>query len=650
MLKAEDCKDIKVLYVEDDEAARNATVRILGKLFPNVVVAVDGKDGLEKYKKSHIDLIITDINMPNLNGIEMLREIKKLDKNFYSIVLTAYSDKENFMDTISLGVKGYITKPINVTQLIDTIGVAIDFINKNKELNILHQYKNIADRSSIVSKTNPKGIITFVNDRFCEISGYKESELLGQKHSILRDPDTSKEVFEQMWDAITSKMEWRGKLKNIAKDGTGYYVDALISPILDDDGNIIEYIALRNEITDLIQPKKQLIDKIKSSTCPTLTMLKINNFSILEHLYDDTIIDDMLKTFEKVIYTYLPDSFVVSNVFNLDDGEFALFQETDCNIQLTASQLDLQLKQLKKNIDRGIIIVDTYEFDVSVTISFSTSKDNMYENTKYGLIEANKRNIDIIFANDITKKIKESAVNNSKTIKMIQSAIENNRIVSHFQPIVNNRTNKIEKYESLVRLIDEDGKIISPYFFLNVAKESNYYNKITNIVIENSFKALDITDKEISINLSALDIEDLDIRNKLISLVTSNVHNAHRIVFELLEDEIVKDFEVVKDFISFVKTFGVQIAIDDFGAGVSNFERLLDYQPDILKIDACLIKNIDKDKYSRDVVETIQLFAWKQNIKTVSEFVASQEILQTVKDIGINYSQGFLLGKPEPLI
>jgi EAL domain-containing protein (putative c-di-GMP-specific phosphodiesterase class I) len=135
----------------------------------------------------------------------------------------------------------------------------------------------------------------------------------------------------------------------------------------------------------------------------------------------------------------------------------------------------------------------------------------------------------------------------------------------------------------------------------------------------------------------------------LINLVTANMHNAHRIVFELLEDEQVKDFEIVKDFISLVKTFGVQIAIDDFGAGVSNFERLLDYQPDILKIDACLIKNIDQDKYSKDVVETIQLFAWKQDIKTVAEYVETPEILKTIKDIGINYTQGYLLGKPDLL-
>jgi EAL domain-containing protein (putative c-di-GMP-specific phosphodiesterase class I) len=232
---------------------------------------------------------------------------------------------------------------------------------------------------------------------------------------------------------------------------------------------------------------------------------------------------------------------------------------------------------------------------------------------------------------------------------MIQKAIKNGNIISYFQPITNNKTMKIEKYESLVRLIDENGKVLSPYFFLDVAKQSGYYDKITNLVIHTSFNALQKTNKEISINLSAIDIENLETRNTLINLVTNNIADAHRIVFELLEDEHVKDFEIVKDFIALVKTFGCQIAIDDFGAGVSNFERLLDYQPDILKIDACLIKNIDKDKYSRDVVETIQLFAWKQDIKTVAEFVETPEILQIVKDIGINYTQGYLLGKPEPL-
>ncbi len=94
---------------------------------------------------------------------------------------------------------------------------------------------------------------------------------------------------------------------------------------------------------------------------------------------------------------------------------------------------------------------------------------------------------------------------------------------------------------------------------------------------------------------------------------------------------------------------GVKIAIDDFGAGYSNFERLLDYQPDILKIDACLVKNIVTDTYSKDVVQTIVSFAKAQGIKTVAEYVESEAIYDIVKEMGVDYSQGYYFGKPDAL-
>ena len=650
MLKPKDCKDIKLLYVEDDKRTSEATTRVFRKFFNNITVAYNGQEGLDLIKVNQFDLLITDINMPKLNGLEMIEEAKKIKKNIYTIVVTAYSDQKTFLDSIRLGVKGYIIKPMVIEQFVETLETAVHNINASKQINILEQYKEIVDHNSIVSKTDRKGKITFVNDKFCELSGHKREELIGQDHNIVRHPDMEKTAFENMWYTIQDKRVWTGQVKNKRKDGSSYYVDATICPILDQNGDIIEYIGLRNDITDIINPKRQLIDILKSNKHPFLAMLKIENFTTLEHLYDEKIIGNMLEVFKNMLYTYLPEGLDnINHIFNLCEGEFALIQLNPENKELIASSKEIQLKQLQQNINTGVIVVDEYEFDISVFISFSTSKEFIYENTKYGLSIAQETQTNIVFANDLIKEAKKTAVSNTKTINMIQTALRDNKIISHFQPITNNKTNEVEKYESLVRLIDKDGKTLSPYFFLEVAKQSGYYNKITSVVIKNSFAALEKTDKEISINLSAVDIEDLETRNMLINLVTTNMHNAHRIVFELLEDEHVKDFEVVKDFISLIKTFGCQIAIDDFGAGVSNFERLLDYQPDILKIDACLIKNIDKDKYSRDVVETIQLFAWKQDIKTVAEFVETEEILQTVKDIGINYTQGYLLGKPDLL-
>lgn len=127
-----------------------------------------------------------------------------------------------------------------------------------KNIRLLDEYKQVVDRSSIVSKTNPKGIITYVNDQFCEISGYTEDELIGKSHSVLRHPDMHKDVFKEMWTAILNKQPWRGVVKNQKKDGTYYWVEAIINPILDSDGNIEEFIAVRNDITETIHLHEEL--------------------------------------------------------------------------------------------------------------------------------------------------------------------------------------------------------------------------------------------------------------------------------------------------------------------------------------------------------------------------------------------------------
>jgi EAL domain-containing protein (putative c-di-GMP-specific phosphodiesterase class I) len=232
---------------------------------------------------------------------------------------------------------------------------------------------------------------------------------------------------------------------------------------------------------------------------------------------------------------------------------------------------------------------------------------------------------------------------------MMKKAIDSYNIVSYFQPIINNRTKQIEKYESLVRLIDEKGNILSPNFFLNVSKEGNYHSKITSIVLENSFKALKQTSVSIAINLSVLDIEKREIREKFLSLLQENQSDTQRIVLELTEEENIKNFKNIKEFIKKIKYLGVKIAIDDFGVGYSGFERVLDYKPDILKIDGRLIKNINKDKVTYSIVEAIVFFAKKEQLKTIAEYVENKAIYTTLCKLGIDYSQGYYFGKPKIL-
>ena len=228
---------------------------------------------------------------------------------------------------------------------------------------------------------------------------------------------------------------------------------------------------------------------------------------------------------------------------------------------------------------------------------------------------------------------------------MLKEAISSYKIISHFQPIINNKTLESEKYESLVRLIDKEGNIVSPYHFLDIAKEGKYYHEITSIVLRNSFRALFNSNINISINLSALDMEDEKTKNEFFTLLEKYKTETHRVTIEIVEDERIENTKSVQAFIQAIKKKGVKIALDDFGKGLSNFTRIQYYQPDYIKIDGSLIKNIEHDQFSKNLVETIVYFAKKQNIKTVAEFVENENIYNILKALGVDYSQGHYFAK-----
>ena len=133
-----------------------------------------------------------------------------------------------------------------------------DYDYKSENSNLLNEYKRAVDLSNIVSKTNPKGIITYVNEKFCEISGYTKDELIGKPHNIIRHPNMDREAFKDLWDTIKAKKSWHGVVTNMKKDGGQYIVDTHVIPILDVDGDVTEYIAIRHDITELEETKQQL--------------------------------------------------------------------------------------------------------------------------------------------------------------------------------------------------------------------------------------------------------------------------------------------------------------------------------------------------------------------------------------------------------
>ena len=213
---------------------------------------------IQTVQKEVFSTIILDLEINNINHIEL---IKSIDKKIPILVLSGDSDTTTSEKIAELGVSDILKKPILAKEFIYKIEFWHKYFIQSYELEsqqlILNEYKDIVDRAAIVSKTDPKGKITYVNKKFCEISGYNEYELIGKPHNVVRHEDMPKEAFQDMWDTIKNKKEiWHGKVKNKKKDGGFYIVDSYVKPILDSNYEIKEFIALRNDITEIEQTKE----------------------------------------------------------------------------------------------------------------------------------------------------------------------------------------------------------------------------------------------------------------------------------------------------------------------------------------------------------------------------------------------------------
>jgi len=229
----------------------------------NYVVNVinDLVQAYELLKTTKYSMVILDISYKN--SFDFLVDIKSnIDKSIPFIVLTDTNRTyEIVRDAYKNGASECLRKPIFAEEFILKVDQLIEHSKLIGELNIqkdlLESYKEVVDKSAIISKTDTKGIITYVNSMFCNISGYSKEELIGQPHNIVRAPETTKETFKEMWYTIKKRKKiWHGMLKNIKKDGSEYYVQTSIMPILDKDNNIKEFIALRNNITDIYKEQK----------------------------------------------------------------------------------------------------------------------------------------------------------------------------------------------------------------------------------------------------------------------------------------------------------------------------------------------------------------------------------------------------------
>lgn len=525
-------------------------------------------------------------------------------------------------------------------------------------LNDLKQYKFIMDESSVVSMTDPRGVMTYVNDQFCNISGYTREQLIGQKHNIMRHPDTPSEYIAELWKTIARGKIFKGIIKNLRPDGTHYYHNVTIIPIKDEKGRILQYTSCSQDVTEVIENREKLqnvfsVDRltglgnrykleqdIDNSKMPCLAVIDIDRFHEINELYGMRMGDELLTYFAKrMIANSTMKNF---EIYRLHSDVFALL----------APYMDMEefipmVVAASGEIVKDSFVIEGKEVMVTCRMGFAGGSDEIMAKADIAMQQAKFENKSYkVFDPNITSNF-EIYEQNIKVMKMLNEAVEKDRIVPFFQPIYSYADNYIKKYECLMRIIGEDGSVISPASFLEISKQTRLYPRLTLAVVKKSIDIFRMMKSEFSINLSAEDLQNAETIDEIFNYA-KEANVLDRMVIEIVETERLTADENIVGIISRFKRNGTKIAIDDFGSGYSNFDYLLKVQADYIKIDASIIKLITKDERASDIVRSITSYAQKMHMKTIGEFIADKASAEKAKELGVDFAQGYFFGKPEP--
>ena len=404
-------KSQTVLFVEDEEVAREILAKVLSKMFKNVITASNGLEAYEKFERASlssdkIDLIISDINMPIVNGLDMLENIRKIDNFVPAIFVTARSETSNILRAIDLNVTNYIIKPIQTDVLLKKIADACEkkFISNelNEKKEELENYLEAVDTVASIFKMNDDGKILFANKSLLEISEYSKEEFENLNFSELIHPDVSKESIEKTWEIIRKNEIWNGNTKFISKNKEAFYLKNTVFKVVKDSK--AEYITIGFSTTKESLEKREFQKKVLKS---------IQEINKKEHSYKKLI--EELSQSNQQLEAYIPRL-----VKELEDQKMKTV-----NRQRQLDHYELQMHNVDEKYSGHMSVKSKEVEDFSKNIAFlKQEKANLIEKNRNAIleIEATKKELELLTKTN-EQKMKE--INNLRdVIKSLESKIK----------------------------------------------------------------------------------------------------------------------------------------------------------------------------------------------------------------------------------
>lgn len=538
--------------------------------------------------------------------------------------------------------------------------------NKIKEL---RDIQFALDQSSIVAITDNKGKITYVNNKFCELSQYSRDELMGSTHSLVNSGYHSRNFFKDMWATIGSGKVWNGVLQNKAKDGSLYWVKTTIVPFLNEAGVPYQYISIRHDITNQKEIEEKILYNAYHDELTGLRNRRCFNYEINKSIQqnkdeemafyfidldrfkhvNDTLGhdsgDQVLKVVANRLSTHLKNEV---DLYRFGGDEFIAVMKGcsgSCAEQMASKINNLFSTPFHYNSEK--IYLST-----SIGVSFypkdGTDLENLVKKADSAMYIGKKSNTNEV--QYFTSEMYESLSKMMEMERELRGAIEEKSFHLHYQPQVDLRTQKIVGLEALIRWKHPKWGNIPPSEFIPIAEETGLITPITEWVLETVCRNYQywLSNGMESIRI-AVNISPNFFHEDLVSLITRTLKkwNLPSSFLELeMTEGVLQNQRRTIPVLQQLRALGVRLSIDDFGTGYSSLASLRDFPIDCLKIDRSFMEDIKKD--NGIMVKTILNMATHLNVNVIAEGIETQSQLRFLSNLHCSEGQGYLFSKPLP--
>jgi diguanylate cyclase (GGDEF)-like protein/PAS domain S-box-containing protein len=640
---------------------------------------------LKALKEFAPDIIISDYELPQFTALDALRILKVVKLKTPFIIYTNPLSDNIAVQCMKLGAAEYIPKS-NLGKLSSAV---LDVMMENQSR--LAEEKSVAalreseyklrtllgSMSEALLQVNNNEVIEFINDRFCEMTGYKREELLGQvTFDLLFDQDACKPVNES-----NGKNDKAGsnRYELCLKKKTGETLWTIVSgtPIINEDGVVTGSMRVFTDITERKIAEEQLMhdalhDALTGLANRTLFMHhlrmtiergkrnKQNLFAVLFLDFDRfKVINDSLghaegdKLLKYIARRLEVCTRTVDLVARLGGDEFVILlgelNET-AEALLVAERI---LSDLKSSFDLGgsEVFIST---SIGITLSTSghTKAEDMLRDADIAMYRAKANGKAQYQVFD--QEMHQQAVMQLQFETDMRHALERGEFCLHYQPIVNLETQKLVGFEALVRWKHPERGMVSPMVFIPTAEENRMILPLGKWILNESCRQLKEWQDEnpaaehlmISVNLSCKQFLQPDLVEQVASALRETGLNPGCLKLEITESYIMENTEAAVATMNRLRSLGIEISLDDFGTGYSSLSYLHRLPIDYLKIDRSFVSNMGESKENSEIVYTIIKLAQNLKMKVIAEGIETDEQLAQLHLLNCEYGQGFYFSKP----